>query len=190
MDNIIDYIKNGREKISKVLDYLSDQLELLHNGGDVDYLILLDAVNFLENYPDSFLVPKENAIFEKSIENYNFFGYNKLINEYHAENAELKTLLKGLREYINAAMGDVVIEKEKFEQQLDTCIQCERKLVDTEINHILPLVDLMLTREQIKALSKSFKSDINNYDEMSKLILSKIIYRLTTNQKKSEQIRN
>ena len=51
MENIIDYIKNGREKISKVLDYLSDQLELLHNGGDVDYLILLDAVNFLENFP-------------------------------------------------------------------------------------------------------------------------------------------
>ena len=75
MDNIIDYIKNGREKISKVLDYLSDQLELLHNGGDVDYLILLDAVHFLETYPDSFLVPKENAVFEKSTENYNFFWH-------------------------------------------------------------------------------------------------------------------
>ena len=190
MDNIIDYIKNGREKISKVLDYLSDQLELLHNGGDVDYLILLDAVHFLETYPDSFLVPKENAVFEKSTENYNFFGYNKLINEYRAENAELKTLLKGLREYINAAMGDVVFEKEKFEHQLDTCIQLERKHVDTEINHILPLVDLMLTRGQIKALSKSFKSDVNNFDDMSKLAVSKIIYQLATNQNKKDQVRN
>ncbi len=183
MENIIDYIKNGREKVGKVLDFLSDQLELLHNGEDVDYLALLDAVNFIEAYPDSFLIPKENAIFRESTEKYNFYGFNSLINQYRAENTELKALAKSLREYVKAAMGDTVFEKKIFEEQLDTCIQRQREHMDTEVNTILPLLKLMLTTNQIKKLSKNFKSNLNSSDEANHFVITDKICHLTTEEK-------
>ena len=179
MINIIDYIKDGRKKIAQVLVFLSGQLEILQNGGDVDYLILFDAISFIETYPDSFLIPKENMLFDEFTEKYNFYGFNCLLNQYKAENKELKALTKSLREHINAVMSDVVIEKKLFEKQLDTCIQKEKEHLDTEINTILPLVKLMLANEQIKSLSKKMQAESNAHDEINSIAITNNNYQLT-----------
>ena len=179
MINIIDYIKDGRRKIARILAFLSGQLEVLQNGGDVDYLILLDAINFIETYPDLFLIPKENLLFDEFAEKYNFYGFNCLLNQYKAENKELKALTKSLREHINAVMSDVVIEKKSFEEKLDTCIQKEKEHLDTEMNTILPLVKLMLANEQIKNLSKIMQAESNAHNGINNIAITDKKFQLT-----------
>ena len=157
MDNIIDYIKFGRSRISEVLDFLSGQLDLMYQCESVDFSTLLEAVDFLDSYSDSFLIPKETTVFEKSCEIIDSENLNQLIDQYQKENIELKGLVKSLRECISCVMNDVIFDREIFEEKLENCIEREREHMDTELNKILPVLKILLTNNQIKELNKSYK---------------------------------
>ena len=170
MDNIIDYIKFGRNRISNVLDFLSAQLDLLYQCESVDFPTLLEAVDFLESYSDLFLIPKETAVFQKSCEIIDSENFNLLIDQYQKENNELKGLIKSLRECITSVMDDVILDRETFEEKLETCIEREREHIDTEINKILPALKVLLTNNQIKELNKIYKlrqSELSNFNQVA-----------------------
>ncbi len=158
MQNLIDEIRNDHIILSKILDLLDEQLDIIHQGKSVDYHLLQDAITFLENFPENVLEPKENAILKSSADKFKFVGLNSEILKLRSENHELKALAQSLREYISAALEDIMFEKEPFEQKLETCIQRQREHIDTEELTILPLLKKMITEEQLDELSTGFKS--------------------------------
>lgn len=158
MGNLIDELHNDHIKFSKVLDLLAEQLDIIHQGKSADYHLMQDAVNYIENYPEFALAPKEDAIFNKSSENQNFVELNSVIKHLCSETHELKVLAHKLHDYIDAALEGSFFKKEPFEQQLETCIQRQRDHMDTEENVIFPLLREILSAKQLQKISTDFQS--------------------------------
>ncbi len=161
MENLIDELHRDHIKLSKVLDLLADQLDIIRKGKSADYHLMLDAVSYIENYPKYGLVPKEDAIFKKSTENYNSGRLNDTINRLRLENHELRALAHTLHDYIDAALEGVIFEKELFERQLETCIQRQRDYMNTEEGIVFSLLKRKLSAKQLQQISKDFQTQTN-----------------------------
>lgn len=148
MGNLIDELHNDHIKCSKVLDLLAEQLDYIHTGKSADYNLMLDAVCYLENYPDYVLSPLEEVIFEESIENKIFKELYYTVKRFRSENHELKVLTRKLHDYIEAVLEDRIFEKEPFERQLETCIQRQRDHMYAEESQIFPLLRKKLSPHQ------------------------------------------
>ncbi len=140
MQNLIDELHTDHIKFGKILDLLSEQLDLIHKGHSPDYHLLLNAVNFIEHYREFALAPKEDAIFRNSTKGPTYIEVNEAINRLRTDNHELKLLAHKLHDYIDAALDDVIFEKEPFEKHLETCIERQREHMNTEENILFPLL--------------------------------------------------
>ena len=141
MGNLVSELRNDHIKCSKILDRLAEQLEIIHKGKSADYHLMLDAVCYLENYPDYVFVALEDVIFNESTEDSLFDELNETFKQFHTENHEIKALTHSLHDYINAALDGGVIEREPFEKQIETCIQRQRDHMNTEECLIFPLLN-------------------------------------------------
>ena len=72
MEDLIEEIHYDHIKFSKVLDILAEQLECMRENKSADYHLMLDAINYIENYTEFALGPKEDAIFKRSTEDDSF----------------------------------------------------------------------------------------------------------------------
>jgi len=158
MDDLIEELQADHIKFSMVLDLLAEQLEHIQEGKSADYHLMLDAVNYIENYAEFALVPKENAIFKKSSEDDSFVDLRGTIKLLRSDNYELKYLARKLHNYINAVLEDSIFEKEKFERRLEACIQHQRDHMHMEEIIVFPLLRKRLSAEQIKNLSVDYKA--------------------------------
>lgn len=140
MQNLIDELHTDHIKFGNVLDMLSEQLDIIQEGHSPDYHLLLHAVNFIEHYRDFALAPKEDAIFRDSTKDHTYVEVNEAINRLRTDNHELKQLAHKLHDYIDAALEDVIFEKEIFEKSLETCIDRQREHMNTEENILFPLL--------------------------------------------------
>lgn len=140
MKNLIDEIYKDHIEFSKILDLLAEQLDIIHTGNSADYHLMLDAVSYIENYPEIAFIPIEDAVFKVLNENYNFVELNDAIKRLRADHHELKALTHKVHDYIDAALEDSIFEKKSFEQQLESCIQRQRDHMTAEENIIFPLL--------------------------------------------------
>ena len=161
MENLIDELHKDHIKFSKVLDLLAEQLDIIQKGKSADYHLMLDAVNYIENYPKYALVPKEDAIFKKSNEIQYFVGLYHIIKRLRSENHELRALAHEVHDYIDAALEGSIFEKEPFERQLETCIERQREHLNTEEGIVFPLLKRKLSAKQLQQISKDFQTRIN-----------------------------
>jgi hemerythrin-like domain-containing protein len=158
MEDIIDELHHDHIKFSKVLDLLAEQLERIKNGNFADYYLMLDAVNYIENYTEFALIPKEDAIFKKSYEDDSFVELRGTIRLLRSDNNKLKALAHKLHDYVNAVLEDSIFEKEKFEQKLEACIQRQRDHMHMEEIIIFPLLKKRLSAEQLNEICVDYKS--------------------------------
>ena len=158
MENLIDELHKDHIKFSKVLDLLAEQLDIIQKGKPADFYLLLDAVSYIENYPEYALVPKEDAIFKNSTENHNFVALNNTIKRLRSENHELRALAHKLHDYIDAALEGSIFEKELFERQLETCIQRQRDHMNKEEGIVFPLLKRKLSAKQLRQINKDFQT--------------------------------
>ena len=169
MKNLIDELHEDHIKCSNVLDQLADQLKIIHRGKAADYQLLLDAVNYLENFPDYVLVPMEDMIFKESAENHILDGLKNTVRRFRGENHELRSLVHKLHDYIDAAMEGIIIEKDKLERQLEKCIERQREHMDIEEYIIFPHLRKNMTAKQLKNISATFQNQAStlNSDKLS-----------------------
>lgn len=161
MEDLIDELHADHIKFSRVLDLLAEQLERIKNEKSADYYLMLDAVNYIENYAEFALVPKEDAIFKKSSEDDSFVELRGTIRLLRSDNNEIKALAHKLHDYINAVLEDSIFEKEKFEQKLEACIQRQRDHMHMEEIIIFPLLRKRLSAEQLNEICVDYKSNVS-----------------------------
>ena len=157
MEDLIEEIHYDHTKFSKVLDILADQLDRMRENKSADYHLMLDAINYIENYTEFALAPKEDAILKKSSEDDSFVDLRGTIKLLRSENRELKSLSRKLHGYINAALESSIFEKEKFERKLEACIKRQRDHMHMEQIIIFPLLRKRLSTKQIEKLSTEYK---------------------------------
>lgn len=65
MSDIIRQLHTDHINISRLLDFLEQEIEMIHNEETPDYALMFDAMHYMVNYPDLVHHPTEDLIFEK-----------------------------------------------------------------------------------------------------------------------------
>ena len=86
MYNIIDQLHLDHINVSKVLNLLTQQYEIMQTDEAPDYILISDILDYFHNYPDYIHHPKENAVFEEYLKGYKW-NYNP-DNQYRGELVE------------------------------------------------------------------------------------------------------
>ena len=186
MENLIDELHKDHVKFSKVLDLLAEQLEKIRIGKSADYYLMLDAVSYIENYPEFELISKEDAIFNESTEDNDLTELNDTIQQLRSEHHELRALTHKLHDYISAALEDTIIEKESFEKQLETCIQRQRGHMYAEKGMVFPLLRKIFSVEQLRQISRNFQTQSNSTNSNSESRKYSELYHRITELKDSD----
>tara|TARA_R110002049_G_scaffold73310_1_gene189561 strand:+ start:14497 stop:14916 length:420 start_codon:yes stop_codon:yes gene_type:complete len=139
MEKLIDKYHCEYVKCCELLNQLTDELEGMQNGKSADYQLMLDIVTYLERQSDLSVMSEEQINSCRSDE------LNKIATLFYEEFTELKNLTHRVHDYIDAAIGDCMFEKEPFEYKLKSYIQKQRKHLDTGEFVILPILEEKLS---------------------------------------------
>ena len=128
---------------TRLFDLLEEQLATFHEGGQPDYALMLDVVQYLRHYPDRFHHPREDVAFGRLVEREAALQLPlaRRVQE-HRVIALAGDKLLGL---LQAAVDGVVIERSTVEAAAATYLVYYRHHVAAEEREILPRAAELLT---------------------------------------------
>lgn len=97
---IMLHLHNEHKYMTKLLNVLREQMELINNGGSPDLAIMADVVRYMHEYSDTSHHPKEDIIYRKlseTDESHKAEVVNLLI-EHEATSKKTETLLDSIRQ--------------------------------------------------------------------------------------------
>lgn len=140
MMGILDDLHRDHRNLARLLDLLTDQMEILQAEGRPDLAVLRDMVDYVETYPDLVHHPKEDVLFERYLRQFDGDGARGVIEGLMAEHKELKDLTSELKDSIEGVLHDMPLEREAFVAQLADFIARQRRHLDTEEAQVFPLL--------------------------------------------------
>ncbi len=149
MPPLIEKWITEHRNFERLLKVLEQRLELLRQGGQPDYGLMLDIVYYMTQYPDRFHHPHEDAAFAQMAD----AKVNALIAESRQEHRLIaetgKALLEGLEE-IASGIGQRRIE---IDQPARNYIGYFRRNMQQEEATLFPLAQRVLTEEDWSVIS-------------------------------------
>lgn len=136
-----DHINFGR-----LLGLLERELMLFQQGEDPNYFLVLDMVAYVENYPDLFHHPREDAIFRVYLERHR--AGEDTIQQLMDEHRILVEHSQQLHELIEQVLQGSVLPRESIETELSTYINLQRRHLNAEEAQVFSLMDESLQADE------------------------------------------
>lgn len=139
-------LHNEHIYMAKLLDTLDEQVGLITQGKDADFKLLLDIVDYLQNFPEQYHHPKEDLIYQRMALRDESFASElfALLEEHQALAVAIERLAEAIRD---VHIMPTMLKKERVGE---LCAQYElrmREHINTEESRILPKA-LELLREE------------------------------------------
>jgi hemerythrin-like domain-containing protein len=140
---VIDDLHQDHINISRVLDLLEQQLARMKADERPDYFLMSKVVEYIQEYPDTFHHPQEDAIFTVYLESHEK-GQDEL-ESLRREHEELSKLTTDLREAVDCMFHGGVVCRDDFVWQVEDYIQRQRAHMDREESEVFPMLEKTLT---------------------------------------------
>jgi hemerythrin-like domain-containing protein len=136
---------------SRLLSALERQVSNFHGGEEPDYDLMVDIVEYLRDYADTYHHPREDVAFERLLayEPRMKAQVNRLLQEHRVIAASGEELLMRLREVVAGA----VIPRHLVETAAATYLVYYRHHITTEERDILPRAAQVLTADDWAAVA-------------------------------------
>ena len=145
MNDLMQALHADHVNFSRLLNILTENLQILRDCGRPDYTVMLDIIEYLEDYADLYHHPKEDAIYEICLERNP--EAQAVITELMQQHHSLKQSTSSLRKTLEGLLHDAVIPKTRFIIQLADFIERQTMHLDAEEANILPFLNLQLTAQ-------------------------------------------
>ena len=99
MYNIIDQLHLDHINVSKVLNLLDQQCQIMQTDEAPDYLLISDILNYFHNYPDRIHHPKENAVFEEFLKHHD--EIQDTLHDLMAEHRDMVRMTRDLQDVVD-----------------------------------------------------------------------------------------
>nr|VFK54200.1 MAG: Hemerythrin-like domain-containing protein [Candidatus Kentron sp. TUN]VFK59417.1 MAG: Hemerythrin-like domain-containing protein [Candidatus Kentron sp. TUN]VFK68567.1 MAG: Hemerythrin-like domain-containing protein [Candidatus Kentron sp. TUN] len=145
MSKIIKQLHTDHVNMARLLDLMDEQLEVFQMGGTPDYVLMVDIMQYMANYPDLFHHPKENLIFERLVElkKSTRADVSEIVREHDVLTRLGEMFLNGLKAVVN----EYPVERGNLESSARKYISTLRAHMNREEGHIFPVVLEMLQKE-------------------------------------------
>lgn len=146
MHAIMDALHGDHKNFSRLLSLVTEELVLLQQGQFPDFNLLLDLIDYVENYPDLYHHPREDAIYRIYMERHE--EGREAIENLIREHKALRGLTEELRASVEALLHDAIVPKGQLADQLADFIAKQASHLNTEERDIFPLLNRSLTEEE------------------------------------------
>ena len=143
MYNIIDQLHLDHINVSKVLNLLDQQCQIMQTDEAPDYLLISDILNYFHNYPDRIHHPKENAVFEEFLKHHD--EIQDTLHDLMAEHRDMVRMTRDLQDVVDSILDGAMVAKDSLVQQLADFMDRQKRHMDTEEGRVFPLLREKLT---------------------------------------------
>jgi len=142
MADIMAELRRDHANFTRLLDLLEQELATLGEGGTPDFELMLDMVDYIENYPDMIHHPREDLIFSYYLERHDEKA--DAVKAMMREHRDLKAMTDELNEEIDGLLHDAIVPRERLARQLREFIRVQRRHLEREEADLFPLVERRL----------------------------------------------
>lgn len=159
MYSIIDSLHTDHINFSRLLILLDQQLEVLKEGGLPDFELMMDTIDYLQNYADLYHHPREDLIFRFFLERSDVA--REAIDELILQHRALWESTNQLRLAIDGILHGEIVPRSDFIDQLGTYLHEQRQHLNAEEGYILPLLKQAFSVEDWAELTDAlpFRAD-------------------------------
>ena len=150
MSTVMRDLHEDHKNLSKLLDLLGGQIEIFHQGQQPDFDLMIDVMDYIENYSDVIHHPKEDLIYNAMRERSDLArdAIDRLLEEHKV----LAESTKEFRQTLEGIMGDAVISRDTVEQRAAEFIDMLRRHLNIEEGQVFPLVGEVLSDEELASI--------------------------------------
>jgi hemerythrin-like domain-containing protein len=150
MSDVIRQLNKDHINIARLLDILEGQLNVLSEGGNPDYVLMTDIMQYMTNYPDLFHHPKEDVLFNRMAER--DAGAVAALQDLQDKHVVLAELGARFSESLRAVLSEFMAERETFEGQGREYIATLRQHMDVEEGKVFPAAGKLLNEEDWRVI--------------------------------------
>lgn len=137
MSNLVQRLHNDHIHFARLLELLSAQLAGLKVNTHTDYPLILDAIDYVSHYPDTFHHPIEDRLFELYSQEKN--DLNEVFSRLEEEHSMFKTLTKELYEDTESILNGQAVRREHYAEKLSNYINRLRQHMNLEESQVFPI---------------------------------------------------
>lgn len=159
MHNIIDALHTDHVNFARLLTLLDQQLAVLKEGGMPDFELMLDTVDYLQNYADLYHHPREDLIFRFFLERSDVA--HEAIEELRRQHRSLWESTNRLRLAIDGILHGEIVPRSDFIDQTAVYLAEQQQHLNEEEGYILPLLKQALSDQEWEDLTQTlpFRAD-------------------------------
>lgn len=148
MSVILEKLHEDHKNFSRLLVFLETQLSLLENCESSDISTMVEAIEYMKNYPDLIHHPLENIVFQYYLDHYDSANAD-ILGLIH-EHDEMPELTNNLLAILESILADVPQERKVLCSNLETYISVQKEHMNNEEAKIYPLLNSALDEKDWK----------------------------------------
>ena len=138
-------------RFARLLDVLEKQVHAFHDGGEPNYHLMLEIVDYLRSYPDRFHHPREDVAFERLTARDP--GLKAIVSRLHQEHRVIAHAGEDFRKQLDAVLDGAMIPREKVEAAAAIYLVYYRKHIETEERTVIPEAARLLNASDWEAVA-------------------------------------
>ena len=142
--------------MARLLDLLEADLAVYRDGGVADFDLMHDIMDYTVSWLERYHHPKENLIFEKLKDKGG--GARTLVVDLVAEHQKGEELTREMATVIDNVAQDAEIPRDLFERQARKFLDFNRRHMEQEEAHFLPLAEAALSAEDWAAIDAALSA--------------------------------
>nr|VFK39282.1 MAG: Hemerythrin-like domain-containing protein [Candidatus Kentron sp. SD]VFK44119.1 MAG: Hemerythrin-like domain-containing protein [Candidatus Kentron sp. SD]VFK79122.1 MAG: Hemerythrin-like domain-containing protein [Candidatus Kentron sp. SD] len=150
MSGMIKQLHTDHMNMARLLDLIDEQMELFHTGNAPDYVLMMDIMQYMANYPDLFHHPLEDLIFQRLVELDE--GMRSMVTDIIQEHEVLARQSETLFNVIKTVMNEYPVARGELELGAREYVSTLRAHMNTEEARIFPAIQETLTDEDWEAI--------------------------------------
>ena len=155
MTDVVDELLSEHRDIRKVLQVLSDQLDVMREPGDPDWELLKDAMYYLTQYPDLFHHACEDLVFRRLHQRDK--ECREFVRDLTREHGLLRELGLALLELCEDALEDRLVSKARLESLGRRYLAAQQRHMRKEEETVFPRIRRKLTVDDWDAVQRGLQ---------------------------------
>jgi len=138
-------LRQEHKALRQLILLLQRKLNMLENDIPLNYRLIEDVINYIEDFANAYHHPKEDVIYHYIIDhNLDDRGqFHKILQEHKT----LLPLTQSIKATLHSILLDIIVSRETFISELSTFIEAQKAHLDSEDQCVFPLIEPLLNEK-------------------------------------------
>ena len=156
MHRILQHLHRDHLRLSQLLDLMERQLDMFHEGEEPEFDLLIDMLDYLENYADCVHHRAEDLIFDAFDADHP--EHHAVVQDLEAQHARLSEMTRSFRHALEGIVQGAVQRRDEVERLGREYVELQRRHMETEEQDLFPALEQSVSDELLDSLESQLPS--------------------------------